>query len=96
MRWVRYQPVPEKQVEALFYYVRQQDNLHLAGAVETLDTAKHWQSVVLPDIAEHYRDQQDQQQDAWEDLLGMATATTTTTDRTTVVPSRSNTVLTTE
>lgn len=86
VRWVTYRPVPEEQVEALFYYVRQHDNMHLAKAAETLDTAKHWQGVVLPDIAGHYRDMRAEREEEWGRLVG----------RTTTVPSRSNTVLTTE
>ena len=33
VRWQVYASVPEEHVEALFHYVRQHDNMHLAGTV---------------------------------------------------------------
>lgn len=56
VRWTQYQPVPEPEVEALFAYVRNWDNMHLAGTVETMDAAARWTDTVLPDIHRHYQE----------------------------------------
>ncbi len=54
IRWTQYAPEAEVVVEALFFHVRNHDNLHLAGVVETMDAAKAWQTTILPWMRQHY------------------------------------------
>ena len=55
VRWTHYAPEAEVVVEALFFHVRNHDNLHLAGVVETMDAALAWQTTILPWMRQHYR-----------------------------------------
>lgn len=54
VRWARYRPLREEAVRALFVHAREMDNLALTGLVETLDIARRWVDVVLPDIERYY------------------------------------------
>lgn len=62
VRWTHYAALPETDVESLFAYVRDHENMHLAEVVETLDAGARWCSTVLPDIRQHYQ-QLDQRED---------------------------------
>ncbi len=55
IRWAEYAQESEVVVEALFFHVRNHDNLHLAGVVETMDAAKAWKDTILPWMRQHYR-----------------------------------------
>jgi len=55
IRWAEYAQESEVVVEALFFHVRNHDNLHLAGVVETMDAAKAWKDTILPWMRQHYQ-----------------------------------------
>lgn len=54
VRWTTYTPVPEEQVEALFYQARENDQPEHKKVVETHDMVRHWQNTVIPAIRKRY------------------------------------------
>lgn len=55
VRWARYRPWPETDVEALVVYVHDHEQLSVAGVIETLEAAARWRHEVIPSIRQHYR-----------------------------------------
>jgi hypothetical protein len=55
-RWTAYAPVPEAEVEALFYQARQNDHPEHRKTAEIIDMARnHWAQTVIPAIRQRYR-----------------------------------------
>jgi len=55
VRWARYRPWPETDVEALMAYVHDHEHISIAGVYETLEAADQWRRWVVPSIRQHYR-----------------------------------------
>lgn len=55
VRWDRYRPWPETDVEALMAYVHDHAHISIAGVYETLEAADQWRCWIVPSIRQHYR-----------------------------------------
>lgn len=64
VRYAAYRSVPDTDVEALMVYIHDHEHILIAKTVETLSAARHWLTVVMPDIRAHYRGLQQQQKES--------------------------------
>lgn len=55
VRYTAYRPVPETDVEGLMAYIHDHEHIQIAKTIETLAAARHWVTVVMPDIRRHYQ-----------------------------------------